>query len=548
MVKVWREVAASEQRLELLSELRELGIGLNEVEEFNIGLELNYRSERMKNQCKAAERKVVKVAMDIKIRDEKYMKFELHKKRNLKKRELQKLHKKNSRPYRRIVRFLQNEASKEKKVNSEKYKNKVIHLRNKYKVEEEEKINEVPKGLEEFENLSIFKQEEYDNIKCDEIKVTIVGDVNLDDDENKAMKLPPKFSMMQRLEKNGLAYEQEACYAKLRMEMRAVKEREEAQQTAHEHRKGTENGMSEESELIEKEVEEDARSRAVYDPIEKVFDPRKRRVTDLDTCDRVTLPKPLSVVEEAQIEMRRSLHSNVYDEYRKEFCDKNGDQKPNITEEESKGIKKIQKRINEKEIVYMKTDKSGKGCIATLEKYKDLGKEHVEKDIEIDRKEMRDIDNILNGHSRAWDKMWHTGEAHNQEGRVKSSNTGHSENEADLYMAFKDHKKKEKARPIATGCKSNTRALSNSVSDFVESVANNEERKIEVISSEDMLNSIENGNKKADEIHERWMQARMNKMRCSKCCIQYLRCQKHKVETLARDGGGGTGQPRHPPR
>ena len=41
------------------------------------------------------------------------------------------------------------------------------------------------------------------------------------------------------------------------------------------------------------EEEEDAKSRAVYDPLKKTFDPRKRRVTDLVECDRVTLPKPL---------------------------------------------------------------------------------------------------------------------------------------------------------------------------------------------------------------------------------------------------------------
>ena len=37
MLRVWRSLAASEARLYLMEELMRLGIGLAEVEEFNIG-------------------------------------------------------------------------------------------------------------------------------------------------------------------------------------------------------------------------------------------------------------------------------------------------------------------------------------------------------------------------------------------------------------------------------------------------------------------------------------------------------------------------------
>ena len=77
-----------------------------------------------------------------------------------------------------------------------------------------------------------------------------------------------------------------------------------------------------------------------------------------------------------------------------------------------------------------------------------------------------------------------------------SSRTGTSENTSDLLVAFKDHKKDEKGRPIATGNSGNTRALSNAVSDFVESVATSEKNKIEVISSEDMLHNYKEHDKK----------------------------------------------------
>ena len=414
MVKVWQDAAHSEQLAELLSDLRRIGIGVNEVEQFNLGLKMNFKSDRMKNGCEAEERKVVKVAMDLKIRDENFRRQELQREKNKLRRELAMKLGNNSRPFRRVMKYLNGEANKTKNVNMEKYREKIKHLRRKYKVEEEEKLDEVPTELENFSTLSVFNGEKFENIKCDEITITIVGDINVDEDEKAAMRLPPKFSMMQKLEKNGLAYEQEAAYAKLRMELRKERENEESNMSEHCHRKTIGRGGGDpemgkatpdlnkeptsEEEKKDTEDEEDAKSRQIYDPIEGVYDPRKRRVTDLDECDRVTLPKPLSVIDEANIEARRAIHTRVYNEYIEEFCDKNGEQKPNVTKSESEGIKKIQKRIKEKEIIYMKTDKSGKGCLASLEKYKDLGEEHITKDEKIDRAEVREIDMILNGH------------------------------------------------------------------------------------------------------------------------------------------------------
>ena len=49
----------------------------------------------------------------------------------------------------------------------------------------------------------------------------------------------------------------------------------------------------------ERNEEEEAKKRQTFDPINKVYDDRKRRVTDLQECSRVTLPKPLLVTDEA---------------------------------------------------------------------------------------------------------------------------------------------------------------------------------------------------------------------------------------------------------
>ena len=116
-------------------------------------------------------------------------------------------------------------------------------------------------------------------------------------------------------------------------------------------------------------------------------------------------------------------------------------------------------------------------CIMKREDYLKLGEEHVSKDRIIDREEVRKREMHLNNHALTWCKMWGTGRAHDQEDRVRQSKVTNSENRADLYLSYKDHKKVAgKTRPIATGCTSNTLALSNSVSTLIESVANAEKK------------------------------------------------------------------------
>ena len=198
------------------------------------------------------------------------------------------------------------------------------------------------------------------------------------------------------------------------------------------------------------------------------------------------------------------------------------------------------KRIKEGEIVVMKTDKSGKMCISTKEKYIELGMQHVKGDKEISREELRCIERILNGHGMSWSKMWGTGKAHNQEDRVMNSRVSSSENTSDLLVAFKDHKKEEKGRPIATGNSGNTRALSNAVSDFVEAVANSESTKIEVISSEDLLFNYKEHDKGIKELRKEIKAREIHKMNCNVCNIgklRCLRCEAARPEVVAKNAG-----------
>ena len=232
----------------------------------------------------------------------------------------------------------------------------------------------------------------------------------------------------------------------------------------------------------EKQEVEEARTRQVYDCVKRVYDERRQRITDLKECSRIFLPKPLEVTKEAQLEMRREVHKRLSEEYRRDKRDERGRQERNLTIEEQRGLKKLEKRKNDGEIVITMTDKSSKMCVMKREEYLRLGEVHVGGDKEIDRPEIQRRERTLNQHTISLLKMWRTGQDHGHKDRIRQSKFTNSENRAELYLSYKDHKKVPgKTRAIATGCTSDTLALSNSLSNLGESLANAEEEKMEEI-------------------------------------------------------------------
>ena len=102
-----------------------------------------------------------------------------------------------------------------------------------------------------------------------------------------------------------------------------------------------------------------ARGRQVYKPLEKTFDYRLKRTTDLKENSRVMLPKPLPTSEEAGLDTRRRTHMSMFNNYKEKNCNKWGDQKSNLTEKEEKGLKTLRKRIKEKELEGERTENGG---------------------------------------------------------------------------------------------------------------------------------------------------------------------------------------------
>ena len=161
--------------------------------------------------------------------------------------------------------------------------------------------------------------------------------------------------------------------------------------------------------------------------------------------------------------------------------------------------------------------------MTTIEEYKKMGEAHTGNDRKIDLKEIDRIEKHLNGHCIAWSKMWNSGENHGHMPRIMESKVTKSKNSSDMYLLYKDHKiEPGKTRPVVTGNTSDTRGMSNNVSDLLEAVANSEQNPYEVNSTEDMLARTKVCNEKVKKRIEDWERKRMLKLNCSRCKFEEI--------------------------
>ena len=198
--KVWTLVAHSECRMELLSRLVSKNLGLKEVQDIAESLEIQFRSENLKNNSEKAEKKIVSDIMRLKLRDEKAFHGETVMKRNMIRRQIYAQYGKNSRRSRTILKNLRNEATKEKTIMNKIYEKKLEFLRDKYETDDETKLDEVPDDLKEYSDAMIFTKEKFEKIELDVMEVAVVGEVELSDAERQVLSLHPKFGIMERLE------------------------------------------------------------------------------------------------------------------------------------------------------------------------------------------------------------------------------------------------------------------------------------------------------------------------------------------------------------
>ena len=503
MGKVWSQVAISEERIILLKNLIKIGVGVAEVEELGANIHSKFKSNSFLSRVNDGEivsKEAIKQIMILKLRDERKHLRDLMRKKKMLREKIEKDMKKNSRPSRRLLQEFRNQSAKVRIEHREKYRQKVEHLKRKYRDSKEELSRKIPEDLTALGGLRIFDPSRYEEIEKEEYDIKIIGDVEINEKELQVLKLHPKFAIPQRLHRGGLDVEEELANSKLRMTV--SKELEEKKKAKEHPRVQLVEEITSADDKIE-EIEMEAKTRQVFNPIEKEYDERKRRVTDLRECTRVTLPKPLPAAEEAKIELRRNIHTEIFEKFREENCKKTGEQKNNLTKDEQDGLKSLEKKIKDRKVIVIKTDKSSRFAVCSEEAYLRMGRVHTTKDKSISREKLIEVEKLLNNHCVAWGKMWGSGDNHDHRSRIVNSKKTCSENTADMYILLKDHKEGEKTRPIVTGCTSNTLGMSNNVASVLEAIAASEESPFESISSEDMLAKFKQFNNKVLERREK---------------------------------------------
>ena len=140
----------------------------------------------------------------------------------------------------------------------------------------------------------------------------------------------------------------------------------------------------------------------------------------------------------------------VSDEFMKEFTDERGVQESDLTAQETRGLKKLQKRVKEGSLVVVKTDKSGRFAIISMVEYERAGKVHTEKDVDVDLAFLQENQRRINGYISMLCKIFKIGEAHKHRDRVRSLKITLSLSVAPMYLLFKDHKGHGEATTIQT--------------------------------------------------------------------------------------------------
>ena len=183
--EAWCKLAESEARLHLIMELLKIKVGFPDVEEFCLEIESKYRSTAIgslkERGDKSPEWQIVKICMNLKLLDERKKNSELVTMRYNLRKNLEETLGKNSRKARNRVKKLRCEAARRKKTVMKKYEEKLYHLRKKFRISEEEKVDTVPEAIQDMklEKLSIFNRQKYEEIATIEYETEILGDVEL---------------------------------------------------------------------------------------------------------------------------------------------------------------------------------------------------------------------------------------------------------------------------------------------------------------------------------------------------------------------------------
>ena len=353
-------------------------------------------------------------------------------------------------------------------------KKKVEHLSTKWKS---------PKKNDNMnENLRNVKYSDKDlgrnkNDKNDE--AVIYGNVEVTDNMKEALKMNPKFMTYSPIDPWDMEVAVELGFTKYRY------------------------GQINKDRECDDEAE-------VLDLNAKTVDYGKQIATNLPTIPRQFLPKPASIKNETALSNLKEKFMSTISKYRAEhYCNDKGYPKSNLETSEKLGIKETKQKIDNKECLISKTDKSNKLSCDSLDNYKSAIEKHTENDNIIDHKTVKSIENKLNDTLKILNGIFNVGsdtDRKNNEDRVHLASISTNVPPPPLDGLRKDHKPLKpgeeasgpSVRPVCAANVAPNARMSHFLSKILNDYSDAVESHSECRSSEEMRAAFESFNENTD--------------------------------------------------
>ena len=504
--KIFKGVVIARERTQLLERLRKMQVPLNDV--------ASLMSKVFKDPPTNTKYNPPTNPQDTQIQEFIMRKKITHARKDLKKlvklkkeaiAEVKRTYGEKSRKTKSIMKKAEAKNDNLVKKIRKKYNKKIETLKEKKKKrisDEEEREKEerykVPDKIEEYNTMRDFRSKDKaaDRIqeKPKNLDIMTIG-CQVSEEERSLLSLPPDFCLFRRLQDEDFELQQEIMATKLRYEKMNETPKNENDNEAEE-----EKPTEEEEEIVKME---EARMRLPYHGDTKQLSMGRRRATDCVGNAMVHLPKAMGIREESEVLIRADTYKEAFTNYKAKECNKKGDQRTNLSPEQARGLKSLQKRIADGEIICCQTDKTGRFSIVSMESYINMGKAHTKDDKEISMEEVKKIERITNGHTSSMIKILGVGAQWGHQDRIRKSAINKGCNVASMYTVVKDHKPPDpdtglpKTRPIVASKGGFNLYLQNILSDVLEPVAEEVEGSIEACSTEDFLNKV-------DQLNESW--------------------------------------------
>ena len=131
--------------------------------------------------------------------------------------------------------------------------------------------------------------------------------------------------------------------------------------------------------------------KTIFNWRDKTINFARRRATDLKGNSRVYFPRKARSVEvESNFQTLRSILMTTFRTYTREYCDRKGKQKTNLSGSQEAGLKSLRKRINEGELLVVPTDKSGTFAAMSRTAYWEAGMVHTKNDKEVSWRDLEE--------------------------------------------------------------------------------------------------------------------------------------------------------------